>query len=504
MSQLSSLKQEIPKWTLETDRQLAKGLEASTEQMYNGIKDVITALRQLDQSTEDCCIRLKHAVNWVNSLTYTKFIENNIQPAGSEVPSQQPTTPAVTVARTPEQIMAKYRKAIEIAISDLNLKDLKPEEGMTVADAEAAENQTMAAGAMYVTPQLRKKLPYLIGSKEFNQGSYLGIDVGASVGALTEETLKKLEKGEEEKPKDASPAAAAGGSVAPVLPPSQSVPVKAESVLVPQSQSLSSALEEVKVAESVVPGSQAAPTKKYDASSYLDSYASGPKQSFSLEGADEDEVLPQFRKGEEKTPDQPALPAAVIPPPEVNIPVPGLPSAQPEEAKKASALFGEPEVVDKFAELRKSQLQDQAKSSKQADFKEKMNKLFSGADEENEKQADPFEAASAIMSHYKETPLKLFSDGAEQKSAEPPLLFSSTVAAPIVKFVPQPPANISPPPAPVPQQEAKPEEPKPAEAAPITKEKKEEMAKRMSKLLVDDEDEEDSQPAAGKKNLFSE
>jgi len=504
MSQLANLKNEIPKWTLESDRQLFKSIKSSTDQMYTGIQDMITQLRELEQNTEDCYIQLRHAVNWVSSLSYVKFIENNIQPSNSDGVVEQKPTPTVIVAKTPEQIIAKHRKAMEIAINDLGIKDLKPDEAVTQVD-EAMEGQTMAMGGNFVTPQLRKKLPFLIGSKEFYSSAYIGIEVGAA-GGLTEESLKKLQ--DESKPADNS------------SPKNQDKPAD---LLANQGASIAlanaaSGIEEAKSRESVSSKQGMNPSpKKFDASSYLDQYTSSKSSKpFDIEGA-EDEVLPMFDKN--KSEDKPVLPPAGIdvplpppdmevpvppnmdiplpppdiqvpvppnmdiplpppdlsvplPPPDISVPVPPnievalppddnmpklpqLPSAQP--AKKPS-LFGGEDDDDVFSSIRNKSIAKAEAPKKNID--DQLTKLLSvGSDKEKKKDTKVPDVLSIYMN--KSQTSSLFEDKEDESKKKPE----------------------------------------------VSKEKKEEISKRLSNFLDDDEGDggfgsKGAKALPAKKNLF--
>ena len=505
MSKLANLKQEVLKWNLESDRQLAKALEASTEQMYTGINEVITSLKEIEKNTEDCYIQLRHAVNWVTSLSYAKFIENNIQPSSPDTSAKSSAAPPPVAAKTPEQIIAKYRKAIEIAINDLNLKDLKPDEGMTQVEGEAAEGQTMAMGGTYVTPQLRKKLPFLIGSKEFYSTQYIGIEVSPSPG-LTEESLNKLKAEEKEKNAAGSPTskpADAGSSL-----------ITASSVVIGSTEEAKGDLNAAVKQSTSPPANAASGAKKYDASSYLDSYNTGGSKPFGLEGADEDEVLPQFNKNEpDKIPQPPPLdipqppPLDIPQPPPMDIPQPppmldipqpppmdipqpppfdipqpppfddipqppplDIPQPPPMDApqppqpaaKTKSALFAEEEEVGAaFSSImEKKAVSEPAK----VDYKQKMSKLFGNEDDDD--SFKPKKKPEDLISIYK------------SKSSTQPLFGDPD--------------------------EGKPKEEKKAE---VTNSKSNEATKRLSKFL-DDNDDDDTfsgfnvKKPTGKKDLF--
>ena len=194
MSKLEEFKSVKPEnWNLDTDNRFLEALTDSTEVTYSGIKEVLESLRELERNTENCYIQLKHAVNWMTSLTYTKFILNKVQPTvnGSESKIIEEPTPIVA-----ENKVEKYRKALAIAIEDLNLTNVKPDEGSGKKVDESTVEHTMAGGANYVTPELKGRMPFLIGSKEFRSSLYMGLAV--SNEGLTQDKLNDhAEEGKE-------------------------------------------------------------------------------------------------------------------------------------------------------------------------------------------------------------------------------------------------------------------------------------------------------------------
>ena len=188
MTALNQLKEEIPKWTLATDKKLLNEVKNSADMIYEGITKVIGELQNVETSVDNCYIQIKHAMNWVNSLSYVKFIENNVnRPEDTSVSQSQPM-PGVHISKTPEEILAKYRKAMEIALTDLNLKHIGSDEKMSQLEGETLEGNTMAAGGDYVTPELMGRIPLIIGTKEFIESPYIGLNFPNS--SLTQLSLQ--------------------------------------------------------------------------------------------------------------------------------------------------------------------------------------------------------------------------------------------------------------------------------------------------------------------------
>eukprot|EP00826_Nyctotherus_ovalis_P007047 TRINITY_DN11733_c0_g1_i2.p1 TRINITY_DN11733_c0_g1~~TRINITY_DN11733_c0_g1_i2.p1 ORF type:complete len:718 (+),score=171.33 TRINITY_DN11733_c0_g1_i2:72-2225(+) len=184
-----SLKSESRHWNLESDRQLLKGIKTTTENTYNGIKGIIDLLENLEQDADDCLIHLKHAVNWVNTLSYSKFIVNEIKPSTEETKKNKTEVKAV---KAYENVLEKHRKAIEIAVNDLGIKGIQADDAVH-SEGDSLDGRTVAAGGTYVTSQLKGRLPYFIGSKEFRASPSIGLRKEAGKG-LSEENLELLKK----------------------------------------------------------------------------------------------------------------------------------------------------------------------------------------------------------------------------------------------------------------------------------------------------------------------
>jgi len=190
MLQLKNLKENLAHWDLESDSQLLRGLKKITEQTYKGIKGIVDSLEDLEQSTDTCLIHLKHAVNWINALSHSKFIENTIQPS-VEVKNEEINKNTVKVTKTREEILNKHRKAMQIVINDLGIKELQTDHVIQNKN-ESVDETTIAIGENDVTPQLKGRLPYFIGSKEFRADPFIGLYKPIE---LPEEHLEQLKEG---------------------------------------------------------------------------------------------------------------------------------------------------------------------------------------------------------------------------------------------------------------------------------------------------------------------
>lgn len=413
MSQLESFKGVKP-WNLDTDRKFLEAISQSTDTTYNGIKGALESLRDLEKKTEDCFIHLKHAVNWVNSLNYTRFIENKIQLVAEKEEVQE--VPVVTPHSelSSEQLAEKYRKAIGIAIADLNLQDIKADDNGGQMESGTMDGMTMAASGNFITAQLKGRIPFLIGSKEFGMSPYIGLEVGVS-SSLTEDNLNDL-KGEEEN--------------------KGSAPEKVEDDPQKAYVAMTAAVEEVKAAESA---------RKAGTSSYLDSYSSNSSKLFGIAGADdEDEVLPQYKDQQDEVPvppdiDIPMPPPLDVPlPPEIDVPEPPPllpeeePSLPPDDDKKeenltSSSLFANQEPTEDFNTI---QARATEKAEPKEDYKQRMNKLF-GLEEDDEEDEEPKETTESLIGLYRGKSTNLFGNSDPSKSqSKPPPAVSKTVVLP--------------------------------------------------------------------------
>jgi len=378
MSQLENFKG-IKNWNLDTDNRFLEAITASTDSTLNGIKGVLDSLRDLEKRTEDCYIHLKHAVNWMTSLNYSKFIENKIQEEENKEEVIETPTTAPKGELSPEQLIDKYRKAIDIALTDLNLKDLKADDNGNQMESATLEGLTMAAGGNYVTAQLKGRIPFLIGSREFGMHPYIGLEVNAS-SSLTE---KKLEDLKEEAPTDKI----------------EENPKKAY-------EAMTAAVEEVKSAE-VSKGA-----KMYENNSYATPYSSKSNNLFGLGEADyEDDVLPSYKEQNNEVPLAPDLDIPLPPP--IDVPEPPAfppedePQLPPDEIKKdvspaGASLFVGQEQTEEFTSL---QARTNEKVAPKADYKQRMNKLFGlGDDDEDEDKEGHKETTQSLISLYQGEP----------------------------------------------------------------------------------------------------
>jgi len=378
MSQLENFKG-LKEWNLDTDNRFLEAITASTDSIHNGIKGVLDALRDLEKRNEDCYIHLKHAVNWMTSLNYSKFIENKIQEVENK---EEVTETPITGPKgqlSPEQLVDKYRKAIDIALTDLNLKDLKADDNGSQIEGATLEGLTMAAGGNYVTAHLKGRIPFLIGSKEFGMHPYIGLEVNTS-SSLTEKNLKDL-KGEA---------------------PAEKVEEKIEEDPQKAYEAMTAAVEEVKSAEA------SKGSKMYDKNSYAAPYSSKTNNLFGLAGADdEDEVLPQYKEQDNEVPIAPDLDIPL--PPQIDVPEPPAfppedePKLPPDEVKKdmssvGASLFVAQEQTEDFTSL---QARTNEKTAPKADYKQRMNKLFGlGDDDEDDEKEDHRETTQSLISLY--------------------------------------------------------------------------------------------------------
>lgn len=459
MSQLESFKG-IKDWTLDTDKKFLDAISTSTDTTYNGMREMLESLRDLERKTEDCFIHLKHAVNWMNSLNYTKFIENHVQSVAKEAepPVEVPAEVSAT-APSPENNTEKYLKAIDIALTDLNLKDLKGgDDNAGQGDSATLDGITMAAAGNYVTAQLKGRIPFLIGSKEFGMAKYIGLEVGTS-SSLTEDKLKDLKEEEKEER-----------------------PGEKEESAQKAYKAMTEAAEEIKAAE---PPKTA---KQYDASNYLNSFASKSSNPFGLDERDDDEELPQFKSPKEEVlpaepqvsapppVDAPAPPPIHVPEPpppvEDEVQPPEVPAETTEEKKEASpigagsALFANPGEGEDFNSI---QARTSEKPAPKADYKQRMNKLFGLGDDSDEEQENPKEISKSLIGIYQGQNSNLFGSPAPgSQPGELPAAKTSTQSA---------------------------------------DKQKTEVSKKLSMFLADDEDEDlaaaNTKKTTGKNGLFS-
>lgn len=381
MSQLGNLKGESQHWNLESDRQLLKGIKTTTEKTYSGIKGIIDLLEDLEQDADDCLVHLKHAVNWVNTLSYSKFIVNEIKPSTEETKKAKIEVKTTEAGRTYESALEKRRRAVEIAVKDLGIGNLEGDDAAQ-GEGESLDGRTVAAGGGFVTARLKGRLPYFVGSREFRASRFVGL---RREGGLSEESLEKLKREDVGGGAGESRAEAAGRE-SPVVKEPEKNPVPAPAIENREEKNFM--MQPVKI-----------PSAHVDIlNSYMPSSSTNPFALADNEEDEDDMILPYNKHLDSKEKE------------EAEVEVAKENRAEPKPPARNTVALASKEA-DEFEKLCESRIS--VTQAPKPNYMQKMSKLFDFDDDEEEDRLK--EDPSTLIKKYKKEPAKM----AKSQTIEP-------------------------------------------------------------------------------------
>jgi len=212
---LGELRQETQSWTLASDSGLLKYLAEVSTNLIKRTKELEGNVYALATEAKSVNVKLHNTFNQFLMLSNTQFIENRVYDedetalSAEQNNTQAKTTTELTQNNIEEILIPKFKEAVKYALEALKMTSLAnttEASGPEDEDTEAAASVAAANSEPKATPPksspavttiipkdsyFRRPLPFIIGTREFQDDEYCGL-------YYEDETESEIEEEEEE------------------------------------------------------------------------------------------------------------------------------------------------------------------------------------------------------------------------------------------------------------------------------------------------------------------
>jgi len=171
MSSFTELQAEKQNWKLASDDKLFAKLKNMQENMVGSAHLIHASMGELNRAINAAHTTLYNSINAFNALTFNKFLENAVD-----------DTPDLNGEEEEENLLGDLRgedekmaTALNLALTEIQKSKEKgegEEEAASQAETEQREKQK-AKGSLGVSNLF--KLPYVIGTKEYDKHPFAGL-----------------------------------------------------------------------------------------------------------------------------------------------------------------------------------------------------------------------------------------------------------------------------------------------------------------------------------------
>ncbi|XP_055348088.1 WASH complex subunit 2-like [Paramacrobiotus metropolitanus] len=165
-------------WTLANDTSLFQCLEDFSRRIVARTESTEQRLRDAVQECQTSRVRLQTCLNAFNMLSNTQFMESRVRDEENQPvkkPEEKSVADTAKEQETPEnRRLTELREAVSLTKNVLNSYFDSVE--VNIDDSDEEETSTSKRSFREPKdPYLRRALPYLIGSAEFNRDRYIGL-----------------------------------------------------------------------------------------------------------------------------------------------------------------------------------------------------------------------------------------------------------------------------------------------------------------------------------------